>query len=260
MGLLAQREVDAAGYAAAQAISDTRKSLTVARGYATGSVSLTSGTKAVTGAGIPANALIRFIMATPGGTLGVCYQPTGVGTTGGFTVTSLQTTGATQAADTSTLTWEASWPLFHADQTPQFSSNTSAFPAVSNLTSTAATAVDLPSTILLSNQMLSILSTHGASATSHLVADTTLAAALLLLTQAVDQPSVNTLLNGLKAAFNSHLTQAGVHVYNDTLNTNATTAASSLATAIALANVLQGQLNAHLSSAPTGESVTFLNP
>lgn len=262
MGILAKRSISsgAAGAAAAQGLSDTRKAPAMCRGYATGSVTLVAGTKAVTAAGVPAGSTLHFSMVTPGGTLGVAYQATGIGTNGGFTVTSLQTTTAGQTADTSTLTWEATWPLYHANQTPLLMSADPSRPTASALTSAAATATSLPTVITLANQLLSILLMHGADSVSHVAADSTLGTALAALVVAVDLASSETLLNGLKAALNAHLTQSGVHVFNDTINTVSASAATDLTSSETLANALQTSVNAHFASAPAGESVTVISP
>ena len=85
-------------------------------------------------------------------------------------------------------------------------------------------------------------------------------AALAALVVAVDQGTANTLLNGLKAAFNAHFTQAGVHVYNDGTNTISAASATNLATSETLANAIATAITAHFASAPTGESVAIVNP
>ena len=104
-----------------------------------GSLTLVSGVKAVTSAGIIAGSQIVLNMTTAGGTLGSQYQISGVGTSGGFTVTSLTSAGTTQTLDTSMLAWAlltpcgALWTPAHLDSYGQGSGCcTSGFAAICN--------------------------------------------------------------------------------------------------------------------------------
>jgi hypothetical protein len=244
-------------FAAAQAHNDTRKGKSVCLGFATGSVTLASGTAAVTSQGIPANAIVTLMLTAPGGTLGAAWKVTGVGTSGGFTVTSVSSTGTTNTSDTSTLTWTAEWPLFHADQTPATNASDPFNPSASTLAVTATNATDLPSSITLANQIRQVLNQHMADSVSHVSADGTNPVSTAV---AVDLTSVEALLNACKTAFNAHLTQSGVHVFNDGINTVSTSNATHLASSEALANALKTAINAHMGAAPTGESVAMVAP
>lgn len=252
-----RKEVDALAGAAAAASADTRKAAIFCRGFASGTATLTAGVATVTGSGIPANAVVKFMLTTGGGTLGVGYKVTGVGTSGGFTVTSMQTTNATQTSDTSTLSWEATWPLFHADQTPSYNTGDEISPKANALTVTADTAVDLATSLTMCNQIRQVLIQHMADAVSHLAADPTNSATLGAV--ASDLTTGIAAANAHKAAFNAHLTQSGVHVFNDTLNTVSTTNASDLTTLEALVNAMKTAVNAHLGSAPAGNGVVVVS-
>jgi len=128
--------------------------------------------------------------------------------------------------------------VFHADQIPA--------------ANTTAQAVDLPSSIALSNALAATYTAHIASACSpttgqgaHLAADAT---NVITASTAVDLASTETLLNNLKSVFNSHIAATANHMVADTTNTVATANASNQATANALANALQTAINAHTAA------------
>lgn len=125
---------------------------------------------------------------------------------------------------------------------------------LTTVTVSAPTAVDLPSTLILTNQLFGVLNLHMADDQVHLIKDGYNLSALAAFQQfpAVDLPSAVTLLNELKVVFNHHLTQSGVHQNNDNTNTCNTANATNLATSETLANALATDLNAHMASAPTG--------
>lgn len=125
---------------------------------------------------------------------------------------------------------------------------------VTTVTVSAATAVDLPTTKVLANQMFGVLNLHMLDDQAHLIKD---AVNLVVIDGyqtmlAVDLPSSIVLLNALKVVFNDHLVQTGVHQHNDATNTVATAAAHDLASCEALANAMKTAMNAHMASAPTG--------
>jgi len=159
----------------------------------------------------------------------------------------------------------------------------------SEQTVTATNATDLPSTIALANQMAIIFgggpgvssgmlnassavagawlghindadavitpSTNGPGV-AHKAQDTTNTLATGVI--ASDQGTANTLLNLIKAKFNAHLTQAGVHFNNDGVNSVATADASDAASSQALANALKTSINAHMSNALPGQSARLV--
>jgi len=79
-------------------------------------------------------------------------------------------------------------------------------------TVTAATAVDLPTSIALLNQIAAVYALHIPDTLAQLIADTVNVNAAAA---AVDLATSQTLANALKTAFNAHLAQSGVHYNND---------------------------------------------
>jgi hypothetical protein len=125
-------------------------------------------------------------------------------------------------------------------------------PSSTPLQVTAATAVDLPSTITLAENLRSVMQAMMGDTLAHKASDAT-NLALITLTAAplsVDLPSVEIVLNAEKAALNAHFTQSGIHAHSDTTNTVSTAAATTLTTAEALANALTTAVNAHIVFSP----------
>jgi hypothetical protein len=67
------------------------------------------------------------------------------------------------------------------------------------------------------------------------------------LSAPVDLPTSLIYLNALKATYNAHLVETGIHVNNDSLNKILIQDATSLSTALILANTLKQRFNLHLS-------------
>lgn len=143
---------------------------------------------------------------------------------------------------------------FHADVTAGATTGDFTSPATSALLVSAANATDLPTSLVLANQIKTIFNIQIADAVAHKTADTT---NKIVAANAVDLTTAQTLANAIKTAFNAHLTQSNVHYTNDGTNTNATTAAVDLPTTQALLNALKGNINAHIVSAPAGFAVTL---
>jgi hypothetical protein len=78
------------------------------------------------------------------------------------------------------------------------------------------------------------------------------------LVAATDLPTAQTLLNAIKADYNTHRASTTYHYAADA--TNATTAADATnqASADTLANELKADLNAHLQAAPLAPSIKFI--
>jgi hypothetical protein len=183
------------------------------------------------------------------------------GTAGNLAVASLTANqfviNSSSGTDTSTVFWIAYQPCYHKDQTSITSGPFDA-PVVTNAASLIGTAsVTLASAISVTQQLDQVYRTHLADTVAHLVADATNVPNPAIAT-VVDQPSLNTYLNALQTSFNAHLTQAGVHLINDTVNNNATTVASNLATSITLVNSLAASLVAHTKRAVGGQTITLL--
>lgn len=144
--------------------------------------------------------------------------------------------------------------IFHADTTAPDAS---------------PTAADLPTVLVMANNLKAEINLHLASALVsttasatygqgvHLAADATNP---IVAAAAVDQGTANTLLNAIKTALNAHFTQAGVHIANDGTNTVVAAAASSLGTSITLANACQTAFNAHTAAAMQHQAVSLVAP
>jgi hypothetical protein len=139
------------------------------------------------------------------------------------------------------------------------------FHADASAADVSPTAADLPSVIVMANNLFAEFNAHMASACSsttgqgaHLLADTTNGP--LTTAAAVDQGTADTLLNAIKTAFNAHLTQSGVHAHNDGTNTVAAANATNLGTSITLANALQTAVNAHFAAAFNHQATNLVAP
>ncbi len=261
MSYQTRKLVDTAAKAVVAALNATRKSPGYCTDTATGTMTLISGTSNVSGAtGVHANAFVDIMVTTASGTTGVGYKVSSQ-SEGAFTVTSFQTSNATQTADTSSLTWRSRSPLFHAATSPLSTNTTDEWnPTSTALTVTAASATNLVTSITLANNIRQVLIQHTPDAEAHLVADTFASASTLATTIASDLQSASNLANAAKTILNAHLTQSGVHVLNDSLNANSTTAATDQTTTDNLLNALKTNINAHVGSAPTGSSIKLIGP
>lgn len=146
---------------------------------------------------------------------------------------------------------------FHADITASGTSGAWEDLSQTNYTVTAADASDLVTSITLVNSLKLIFNVHFADAVAHKAADDT---NKITSADATDLASVETLVNDVKAKYNAHLSQAGVHYNNDGTNSVATVNATDQATANALANALKAAFNLHLVSAPSGASLSLVDP
>lgn len=255
MGLLARNGINASA-ALIGAHNDTRKGAAIAMSVIYGTITLNaSGAATITNAAFTALTKVSLYLTATGGTaLSVNYKQTA--SAGSVTIQGVTSAGANATTDQSTFSYMAETPLYHGDQTASAEAGDWSIAAQTLLQVTAATAVDLATSITMANQIRQVLNLMMADAVAHLVADTTNPVATAI---AVDLTSVEALLNAEKTAFNAHLAQAGVHITNDTTNTVATANATDLPSSEALANALKTAINAHLASAPQGESVTVIN-
>jgi len=164
---------------------------------------------------------------------------------------------------------------FHADQTSTTSGDSFVNPSSAVLTIAAVNASDLPSCIVLMNQLVGTLGVHmkdgiaqdlyGAGA--HRISDAVNAA--LLPSQyvatgvsATDLPIVVAGANALKASLNAHFvmtTPSAVHFTNDATNTIAAANATVLADSIVLLNAIKVAVIAHIASAPTTPMIKIVN-
>lgn len=130
-------------------------------------------------------------------------------------------------------------------------------------------AADLPSVIVMANNLKAEINVHIANAIDATTTDAAYGAGIHVAADATnpvsaaaasDQGTADTLLNAIKTAFNAHLTQAGVHITNDATNTCNTTNASDLGTSITLANALQTKINAHFAAAMQHQATKLVAP
>jgi len=121
--------------------------------------------------------------------------------------------------------------------------------------SVAPTAADLPTVLVMANELKAVYNTSILDATAHKVADVTNA---VVTANATDQGTANTLLNAIQTQFNLHCVSTTYHYTADT--TEGTTAATTLGTSITLANNLKTKINAHINSSPAGSSLTLIEP
>jgi hypothetical protein len=111
-----------------------------------------------------------------------------------------------------------------------------------------ADAAALPAVIVLANSLRQKLIDHLAS-TGDVGAHRAASAATVTAAIATDQGTANTLLTMEKARFNTHLTEAGVHMVADAANTVGAADAINLGTSITLANEIKAKYNLHIAAA-----------
>lgn len=131
----------------------------------------------------------------------------------------------------------------------------------SEMTVTAAAATDLATSLTLANQIKRVY--NGSSSSSivgywvghrldtmgHLAVDSTNS---VTAADATSLATCITLANQLKAKYNAHRTQAGVHHNNDAVNVVTVADAVNLQAEVnALLNDIKAQVNAHMADAPS---------
>lgn len=118
---------------------------------------------------------------------------------------------------------------------------------VNNSLSKSADPTDLPTSLVVANSLKVLFNDHFASTGTN-GAHAAASAETIAADDATDQSTAETLADELKADFNTHLTESGVHLNNDT-NTVATANATDLATLIALLTALIAAYNVHIVAA-----------
>jgi len=118
-----------------------------------------------------------------------------------------------------------------------------------------ANSSDLPTVLVLANSLKALANTHLASALTQ-GAHAAASAEAIVAVDATDQSTANTLLNEIKADYNTHLTESGVHLNDDSTNTVTAADASDLATSITLSNEIKADYNAHVIVAMVSAYVT----
>lgn len=125
---------------------------------------------------------------------------------------------------------------------PYHKANPASITAESN-----ANAAALPAVLVLANSLRQKLIDHLAS-TGDVGAHRAASAATVTAAVATTQGTANTLLTQEKARFNTHLTEAGVHLVADAANTIVAADATDLASSITLANAVKAAYNAHIAA------------
>ncbi len=141
-------------------------------------------------------------------------------------------------------------------------------PTMTPLLVTAPTANSTPTTIALAENLRAILLVHVAEggtadnmwAGAHEAADDTALTALSVDTvpTATSIGTAETLLNAIKAAYNDHLAESGVHFTDDSTNDVSTTDAIDPSTAYALANALKAAVNLHIQFAGSTSTLNIV--
>lgn len=99
---------------------------------------------------------------------------------------------------------------------------------------------------------------HALDTLAHVAADST-NGALTAARPATSLATAYTLANEIKADFNAHLTQSGVHVNNDGTNSIAAADATTQNSLNTLLNELKADLNLHMANAVPGSSLRAIN-
>lgn len=133
---------------------------------------------------------------------------------------------------------------------------------VSSAAISVPVASDLPTAIVVANTWKATYNADLASAVNattglgaHTVADGT---NTIATANATDLPSLETLLNACKAAWNAHRVLATVHFAADATNASAAAAATDLGTSITLANDLVTQRNAHVAGSMNSSALNVV--
>lgn len=109
----------------------------------------------------------------------------------------------------------------------------------------SANGTDLPTVLKLTNEMMGTYLFHISDLLAHQIAGTPPA-----LVKAVDLATGITLMNAIKADYNTHRASATINYNADSTNTLATADATDLASLLTLANAGKTAINAHMVSAP----------
>ena len=132
-------------------------------------------------------------------------------------------------------------------------------PSSADLQVSADDATDLASSQALALNLKGVLSVHFADDQAHLIADT------VNVTFEGDGYVADTLAhaevlaNQMKADFNAHLTQSGVHLNNDMGNTVVSADATDQGSLDTLLNETKVNVNAHILSGPTVGRVKLIS-
>jgi hypothetical protein len=168
----------------------------------------------------------------------------------------------------------------HYDITPSAQTASPDSPTAYPLSVTVSNAVDLPTSISLLSAIYSVLRLHLVDAVStstvasgaHKIPDAVANASLgtafggsvnnpngSVLPASTTLAAAITAANAVKALYNTHLSQAGVHANNDGTNTIAAANANDLASLVTLVNASKVSLNSHVAAAPATMMVNVIS-
>lgn len=125
----------------------------------------------------------------------------------------------------------------------------------SEVTVTAADAVDLGTSLTLVNQLLDVYQFHMADLLAHKVAGVALASYV----HATDLTSAKARANDIQAKYNTHIASTTYHYNADGTNASAAAAATTQGTLNTLLNELKACLNAHMANAPAAKSLRLVD-
>lgn len=145
---------------------------------------------------------------------------------------------------------------FHRDRTCSSGRTDYRTFAPTRVTISATNASDLATSLVLVNQIKSVVNTHFADAAAH---STGTLSAAVTTADATDLATAQTLANALKAAYNTHRTASNVHFNNDSTNVVTSADASDQSTLNTLVNEMKTDINAHMLSAPNGVFIQLVS-
>lgn len=128
----------------------------------------------------------------------------------------------------------------------------------------APNAADLATSLVLVNQLRTILlggggilASHFADTLAHKVVDTA-DAATIAAPAATDLTTANTLANQIKSAYNTHIASTTYHYNADATNTISSANATDQSSLNTLLNELKTDFNAHIASGPASASLRLI--
>ena len=161
---------------------------------------------------------------------------------------------------------------FHADTTSSQSGDNFINPGNPVPLSLTATPVDLPTSLAVLFSGIGFMVVHVVDAIAsdpylcgaHKIADTTASAAFSAIGQTSVAPGATlaagiAAANSFKAAFNTHLSQAGVHFTNDGTNVISAATAVDLPSLVTLVTAIKAAFNPHIIGAPATQMLRLTN-
>jgi hypothetical protein len=113
---------------------------------------------------------------------------------------------------------------------------------------TAANAVDLPTSLTLTCNLIGVLLQHGADSVAHQIAGSV--STLPTVASVLDLPSAISAYGSIKTWWTSHIASASLHYTVDATNAWTSTAPTDLPSLITALNEAKTKVNAHIANAP----------